>query len=124
MYCEKCRIVFDAARCPRCGNRHVREAEAEDLCLLTEKEVLWSEMVEDAMRDAGIPCLAKGKLTAHLTEIDRQATEMVSSLTAQMARSEGVTESMKATDQMLWVQSMNNIRQRAEEIATRQLIYN
>ena len=68
--------------------------------------------------------LLSGKLTTYLTEIDRQATEMVSSLTAQMARSEGVTESMKATDQMLWVQSMNSIRQRAEEIATRQLIYN
>ena len=68
--------------------------------------------------------LLSGKLTAHLTEIDRQATEMVSSLTAQMARSEGVTEGMKAADQMLWVQSMNNIRQRAEEIATQQLIYN
>ena len=68
--------------------------------------------------------LLSGKLTAYLTEIDRQATEMVSSLTAQMARSEGVTESMKATDQMLWVQRMNNIRQRAEEIATQQLIYN
>ena len=68
--------------------------------------------------------LLSGKLTTYLTEIDRQATEMVSSLTAQMARSEGVTESMKATDQMLWVQSMNSIRQRAEEIATQQLIYN
>ena len=68
--------------------------------------------------------LLSGKLTAHLTEIDRQSTEMVSSLTAQMAQTEGVTEGMKATDQMLWVQSMNNIRQRAEEIATQQLIYN
>ena len=68
--------------------------------------------------------LLSGKLESHLAEIDRQATEMVSSLTAQMAQMEGVTESMKATDQMLWVQSMNNIRQRAEEIATQQLIYN
>ncbi|MBQ9720731.1 MAG: TnpV protein [Oscillospiraceae bacterium] len=66
--------------------------------------------------------LLSGTLTAHLAEIDATATEMVSSLTAQMAQTEGVTESLKAENQMLWVQMMNNIRQRAEEIATRQLI--
>ena len=67
--------------------------------------------------------LLSGKLTAHLTEIDQQATEMVSSLTAQMAQTEGVTESMKATNQMLWVQRMNNIWDRAMEIVNHNLIY-
>ena len=67
--------------------------------------------------------LLSGKLTAHLTEIDRQATELVSSLTAQMAQTEGVTENLKATNQMLWVQRMNNIRQRAEEIALPMTVY-
>ena len=67
--------------------------------------------------------LLSGKLTAHLTEIDRQATELVTSLTAQMAQTEGVTENLKATDQMLWVQRMNNIRQRAEEIALPMTVY-
>ena len=51
-----------------------------------------------------------GRLNAHLEKIDRQATEMVERLTAQMAREQGVTEELKASDQMKWVGMMNNIR--------------
>ena len=67
--------------------------------------------------------LLTGKLNAHLTEIDRQATEMMERLTAQMAKAQGVTESLKASDQMKWVQMMNNIRSAAEEIVLTELIY-
>lgn len=67
--------------------------------------------------------LLTGKLNAHLTEIDRQATEMMERLTAQMAKAHGVTESLKASDQMKWVQMMNNIRSAAEEIVLTELIY-
>ena len=67
--------------------------------------------------------LLTNKLNAHLTEIDRQATEMMERLTTQMAKAHGVTESLKASDQMKWVQMMNNIRSAAEEIVLTELIY-
>jgi hypothetical protein len=56
--------------------------------------------------------------------VDRRSNEMMEQLTTQMAQTEGVTEQMKASDQMMWVQTMNNIRQRAEEIVLTELIYN
>ena len=64
-----------------------------------------------------------GKLNAHLEEIDRQATEMMGQLVAQMAREQGVTEDLKAQDQMKWVGLMNSIRATVEEIVLRELIY-
>ena len=64
-----------------------------------------------------------GKLNAHLEEIDRQATEMMGQLVAQMAREQGVTEDLKAQDQMKWVGLMNNIQAAAEEIVLRDLVY-
>ena len=67
--------------------------------------------------------LLKGTLNAHLEEIDRQANEMMERLTAQIAKAEGVTESLKARDQMAWVGAMNNIHNRAEEIVLHDLIY-
>ena len=67
--------------------------------------------------------LLSGKLNGHLEEVNRQATEMVENLTAQMAKAEGVTEQLKATDQMRWVGLMNNIRASAEEVALRELVY-
>jgi len=67
--------------------------------------------------------LLTGELNGHLEEIDRQATEMVESLTEQMAAEQGVTESLKASDQMKWVGLMNNIRASAEEVAMRELVY-
>jgi hypothetical protein len=68
--------------------------------------------------------LLSGKLNPHLEEVDRRSNEMMEQLTTQMAQTEGVTEQMKASDQMMWVQTMNNIRQRAEEIVLTELIYN
>ena len=67
--------------------------------------------------------LLTGKLNAHLTEIDRQATEMMERLTRQMAEKQGVTERLKAEDQMRWVQMMNSIRHSAEEVILNDLIY-
>lgn len=67
--------------------------------------------------------LLSGKLNAHLEEVDRQANEMMELLIAQMARTEGITEQLKATDQMEWVRRMNGIQNRAEEIVNNQLIY-
>ncbi len=67
--------------------------------------------------------LLSGKLNAHLAEIDRQATEMFEQLTRQMAAEQGVTERLKAQDQMAWVGAMNNIRSAAEEVILNELIY-
>lgn len=63
------------------------------------------------------------KLNRYLAEIDRQAEEMFSRLVKQMAVREGVTEELKARDQMIWVGRMNNIRNRATEIVNNELIY-
>ena len=67
--------------------------------------------------------LLSGRLDAHLEKIDRGATEMVERLTAQMAREQGVTEELKASDEMKWVGLMNNIQAAAEEAALAEVVY-
>jgi hypothetical protein len=67
--------------------------------------------------------LTTGKLPAYLADIDREAQEMFSLLTAQYAAAEGVTEDLKADDQMAWVGRMNNIRERVEEVVMSELVY-
>ena len=67
--------------------------------------------------------LLTGKLDEHLAEIDRTCTERVELIMNQLARREGVTEALKAADQMEWVRRMNNIRERAEEIVLSELVY-
>lgn len=68
--------------------------------------------------------LLTGKLDAHLAEIDRTCTERVELIMNQLAQREGVTESLKAADQMEWVARMNNTRAKAEEIVLSELVYN
>ena len=65
----------------------------------------------------------KGSLNPHLEEIDQQAQEMEQRLISQLAQQEGVTEQLKAENQMEWVARMNNIRHRADEIVLNELIY-
>ena len=67
--------------------------------------------------------LLSGKLNAHLEEVDRTASEMLDRLIADVANREGVTEALKAADQMAWVGAMNGIRSRAEEIVFREVVY-
>ena len=67
--------------------------------------------------------LFDGKLVAHLNEIDDSANSRMEQLTKQMAKSQDVTEALKAQDQMAWVGAMNNIRNAAEEIVRSELIY-
>lgn len=66
--------------------------------------------------------LSSGKLNAHLAEIDRQAEEMFFRLVKQMAEREGVTEQLKAENQMEWVRRMNNIRNAAIEYVNNKMI--
>ncbi len=67
--------------------------------------------------------LLSGELNSHLEEIDRSAVEMLDQLTKQMAEREGVTEQLKASDQMAWVGATNSIKERAEETVYAELIY-
>lgn len=67
--------------------------------------------------------LLSGKLDAYLADIDRQAEAMFARLTQELAQREGVTEELKAADQMAWVGAMNNIKQRAVEVVSSELIY-
>lgn len=67
--------------------------------------------------------LTSGRLNTYLADINEQAAEQMLLLTEQMAEREGVTEQLKAQDQMQWVQRMNNIRDRATEIVNHDLIY-
>jgi len=67
--------------------------------------------------------LLSGELKKHLLMIQEQAEERFDLLVEQMAKQEGVTERLKAQDQMLWVQRMNNIWARAEEIVQKEIIY-
>lgn len=64
-----------------------------------------------------------GTLNTHLEEVDRTAAEMFDRLTLQLAKQESITEQLKATNQMEWVQQMNNIRNRATEIVNTELIF-
>lgn len=67
--------------------------------------------------------LTSGKLNSYLADIDRQSEEMFSRLVKHMAEREGLTEQLKADNQMAWVGRMNNIRSRAMEIINEELIY-
>ena len=67
--------------------------------------------------------MLSGKLKEHVEDINRQAEEMFSQLVEQTKQTEGVTEQLKATDQMEWVRRMNSIRNRAEEVVGNEIIY-
>ena len=86
------------------GKRHLRY-------LKQHRKVLYSEL------------LISGKLNDYLADINEQAEEMFSRLVKQLAEKEGLTEVLKAENQMLWVQKMNNIRTAAMEVVSNDLIY-
>lgn len=65
----------------------------------------------------------EGTLFEHLAEIDKACKERMERITSAVAKQEGVTESLKAADQMEWVRRMNSIHNRAEEIVLTELVY-
>lgn len=67
--------------------------------------------------------LINNKLNDYLADVDRQAEKMLSRLVSQMAKAEGITESLKAADQMEWIRCMNSIQNRTSEIVNFELIY-
>ena len=66
--------------------------------------------------------LMENALTQHLIEIDRQAMEHIDLIISQLARAEGVTEGLKARDQIEWIRAMNSCRARAEELVIREIV--
>ena len=86
------------------GQRHLRY-------LIQHRKVLYSEL------------LISGKLIDYLADLNEQAEAMFSRLVKQLAEKEGLTEALKAENQMLWVQKMNNIHNAAMEVVSNDLIY-
>ena len=74
------------------------------------------QYLKEHRRATYINLKTSGQLTHHLNEIDREASEMLWLAIEQMARAQGITEQLKAKDQMAWVGAMNNIRSAADEI--------
>ena len=86
------------------GQRHLRYLRQHRKALYTELQIT-------------------GKLNGYLANLNEQAENMFLELVKQLATLEGITERIKAQDQMLWVQRMNNIRDRAVEVVNNDLIY-
>ena len=88
----------------------------------------WGRMHRDYLREykpIQYNCLLlSGKLWTYLADLNEQAQEQLDRIIQQMKTAEGVTEALKAADTTAWVQRMNSIRNRAEEIIREELIYN
>jgi len=67
--------------------------------------------------------MLSGNLKKHVEDVDRQAEDMYSQLVDRMKQAEGITEQLKAADQMEWVRPMNSIRNRAEDIVINEIVY-
>ncbi len=113
------------------GNyRQVGDYMLPNLTLPEEKDIeigVWGQRYKRYLKEHHKPTyytlLTSGKLNEQLAEVDRQAEYTFFRLVKQMAEREGVTEALKAENQMLWVQKMNNIRNRATELVNADIIY-
>ncbi len=115
------------------GGIYVRQGDYFIPCLTlpAEKENqpigIWGQRhkryLQEHKRATYANLLTSGKLNSYLADINEQAEELFSRLVKQMAEREGVIEALKAENQMLWVQKINNIRNRAMEIVYTNLIY-
>ena len=102
-----------------------------DLALPDEEEQpigLWGQRhlryIKQNRKVLYLNLLTSGKLNGYLADLDKQAEEMFARLIKQMAEREGMTEQLKADNQMEWAARMNNIRSRATEIVNHDIIYN
>ena len=102
-----------------------------DLALPAEKGQpigIWGQRhlryLKEYRRITYLNLLTSGRLNTYLSDIDKQAKEMFSRLIEQMVEREGVTEQLKANNQMEWIARMNNIQSRATEIVNHDIIYN
>ena len=81
------------------------------------------EYIKEHKRPLYLYLFVTDRLDSHLAETDRQAEDMLLRLVEEMAESEGITEQLKAENQIEWIQRMNNIKQRATEVINSELIY-
>lgn len=115
------------------GGTYVRQGDYFIPCLTlpAEKENkpigVWGQRHKRYLREhkraTYTTLLTSGKLNSYLADIDEQAETMFSRLVKELAEKENVTEKLKAENQILWVQKMNNIRNRATEIINEEVIY-
>ncbi len=77
MYCPHCNVLTDAAKCPVCGGRDLREPLGEDYCYLTEKETIWAGALSDLLTQNGIPYVTKNRLGGGLAAKMGPAMERV-----------------------------------------------
>ena len=101
-----------------------------DLTLPTEPEIqlgryalMHRDYLEQHKRVTYLNLLTSGELNKHLYEVEQTALTRLELLTKQLCKEQGVTEELKASDQMKWVGLMNNIRAAAEEMALTELVY-
>ena len=85
--------------------------------------LLHRDYIKQHKRGTYTTLLTEGNLNAHLHEIDVQANEMVEAIIANLARERGINEELKASDVIKWVAEMNNVKESAEEIVLREVIY-
>lgn len=101
-----------------------------DLALPAEEQQsigIWGQRhlrhIKQNQRELYANLLTSGKLNSYLADIEQQAQNLFSRMVTDFSEKENVTEELKATDMMLWVQKMNNIRNRSTEIVNADIIY-
>ena len=115
------------------GGTYIRHGDYLIPCLtLPEEEQrfigVWGQRhlryLKEYRRGVYLNMLTSGRLNDYLADIEEQAQKRFERIVEQMAESEGITEQLKATDQVAWVVEMNNIWSRAREVVNAELIYN
>ena len=115
------------------GGTYIRQGDYLIPCLtLPEEEQrfigVWGQRhlryLKEYRRSVYLNLLTSGRLNDYLADIEEQAQKRFERIVEQMAESEGITEQLKATDQVAWVGEMNNIWSRAREVVNAELIYN
>ena len=115
------------------GGTYIRHGDYLIPCLtLPEEEQrfigVWGQRhlryLKEYRRSVYLNLLTSGRLNDYLAGIEEQAQKRFERIVEQMAESEGITEQLKATDQVAWVGEMNNIWSRAREVVNAELIYN
>ena len=64
LYCENCQRLTDEGACPVCGRKNLREPQPADPCFVCEKQIVWGEMLENELKEHGIPVLLKNQMGA------------------------------------------------------------
>ena len=115
------------------GGTYIRHGDYLIPCLTLPEEKqrfvgVWGQRhlryLKEYRRGVYLNMLTSGRLNDYLADIEEQAQKRFERIVEQMAESEGITEQLKATDQVAWVGEMNNIWSRAREVVNAELIYN